>query len=94
MLPPTFLFDQSKNLRLLHERGITFEQVIALIEAGEVIDVLENPNQDTYPGQWIYVVNVDGYCYLVPFVQKEGILFLKTIIPSRKATRNYLKGGS
>ena len=62
------------------------------MEQGFLLDVLEHPNQEKYQGQKIFVVQIDEYAYLVPFVEDEREIFLKTIIPSRKATRKYLKG--
>ncbi len=85
-------FDWSieKNRQLIAQRGISFEGVVSAIEQGGLVDVLEHPNQDQYPGQQIYVVEIGEYLHLVPFVtQADGIRFLKTIIPSRKATRDY-----
>ena len=70
--------------------GVSFECVVSAIEEGGQVDELEHPNQDRYPGQLIYVVEIDEYLNLVPFVtQPDGTRFLKTIIPSRKATRDY-----
>ena len=86
-------WNEEKNRRLKEERGICFEEVVLKIEKGEVLDLLEHPNQERYPGQRIFVVEIDGYAYLVPFVETEKEVFLKTVIPSRKATRKYLKGG-
>ena len=86
------LFDWStaKNRQLLDQRGISFERVVSAVEQGGLLDVLQHPNQDRYPGQSIYVVDIEEYIYLVPFVmEKDGTRFLKTIIPSRKATRDY-----
>lgn len=60
------------------------------IENGNVLDVIRHPNRERYPGQNIIVLNVDGYVWLVPYVKRKGVRFLKTIIPSRKATREYL----
>ena len=74
------------------ERQISFEDVVFYIEQGFLLDVLEHPNQEKYQGQKIFVVEIDEYAYLVPFVEDEREIFLKTIIPSRKATRKYLKG--
>ena len=88
------LFDWStaKNRELLDQRGISFERVVSAVEQGGLLDVLQHPNQDRYPGQSIYVVDIEEYIYLVPFVkEKDGTRFLKTIIPSRKATRDYLR---
>ncbi len=85
-------FDWSieKNRQLIERRGISFERVVSGIEQGNLVDVLDHPNQDRYPGQLIYVLEIGEYIYLVPFViQADGTRFLKTIIPSRKATRDY-----
>jgi uncharacterized DUF497 family protein len=90
-----FNWSTEKNQALVEERGISFERIVAAIEQGCVVDVVDHPNQENYPGQRIYVVEIDLYVYLVPFVVGEhGDRFLKTIIPSRKATRDYLKGES
>jgi uncharacterized DUF497 family protein len=90
-----FNWNTDKSQLLITERGISFERVIAAIERGQLIDVVDHPNQNRYPGQLIYVVEIDGYVYLVPFViGEDGGRFLKTIIPSRKATRDYLEGDS
>jgi len=80
-------WDPDKNLRLKLERGVSFEEVLFHIEASDLLDVVDHPNPDRYPGQKIYVVLIDGYIYLVAFVEAGGEIFLKTIIPSRKATR-------
>ena len=87
-----YKWNHDKNERLKAERGISFEQVILHIERGDVIDVLVHPNQSKYPNQQILVVEIEDYAYLVPFVEDEEGKFLKTIIPSRKATREYLGG--
>ncbi|WP_419943494.1 BrnT family toxin [Candidatus Palauibacter sp.] len=90
-----FDWNLEKNRQLAEQRGVSFERVISAIERGGLVDVLEHPNQERYPGQMIYVVDVDRYLYLVPFVVTEdGTRFLKTIIPSRKATRDYQRGQS
>ncbi|HMR69916.1 MAG TPA: hypothetical protein PKA84_06750 [Rubrivivax sp.] len=80
----------SKNDRLLNERGLTFEQVVVAIESGALLDVVGHPNPRRYPRQRVFVVAVEGYAYLVPFVEEDEYYFLKTIIPSRRATRLYL----
>jgi uncharacterized DUF497 family protein len=85
-----FTWDDAKNERLKAERGIGFEEVVLLIERGHVLDILEHPNQERYEGQRIFVVRREEYVYLVPFVEGETLVFLKTIIPSRKGTRQYL----
>jgi uncharacterized DUF497 family protein len=87
-----FSWSPEKNEVLIEERGISFEEVVFHIERGDVLDLLEHPNRERYPNQRVFVVNVEGYAYLVPFVEDESEVFLKTIIPSRKATRDYLGG--
>jgi len=85
-------WNEDKNRKLKEERGICFEDVVFKIEMGDVLDLLEHPNQGRYPGQRIFVVEINGYAYLVPFVETEDEIFLKTVIPSRKATKKYLGG--
>lgn len=87
-----FSWDEEKNELLKEERQISFEDVVFYIEQGFLLDVLEHPNQEKYKGQRIFVVQIDDYAYLIPFVEDEREIFLKTIIPSRKATKKYLKG--
>ena len=89
---PYFSWSPEKDNLLIRERGISFEEIVFHIEQGDVIDLLEHPNQERYGGQRVLVVAVDDYAYLVPFVESEEELFLKTIIPSRKATKKYLGG--
>lgn len=88
----SFDWSTTKNQQLIDGRGISFENVVSAIEQGGLLDVLEHPNRSRYPGQLIYVVEIEGYVHLVPVVaQADGGRFLKTIIPSRKATREYLR---
>lgn len=87
-----FSWNDDKNTFLQANRHISFEDIVVYIEKGFLLDVLEHPNQEKYPGQKVFVVQVDQYAYLVPFVEDEKKIFLKTIIPSRKATKRYLKG--
>jgi uncharacterized DUF497 family protein len=89
---PYYKWDHEKNERLKAERGISFEQVILHIEHGELIDVIEHPNQSKYPNQQMLIVKIRGYAYLVPFVEDEEGKFLKTIILSRNVTREHLGG--
>ncbi|MCP9883516.1 toxin [Synechococcus sp. ATX 2A4] len=84
-----FAWSSEKNAQLLAERQLCFEAVVVAIEAGGLLDVLEHPNQQRYPGQRILVVRLHGYIHLVPMIETEEHLFLKTIIPSRKANRLY-----
>ena len=87
-----FLLNKEKNEALKAERKICFEDVILRINAGKILEIIDHPNQEKYPDQMIIIIDIDGYAYMVPFVfQKEGI-FLKTIIPSRKLTKKYIKG--
>jgi uncharacterized DUF497 family protein len=90
----TFLWNEEKDALLKTERQVSFEEIVLYIEIGFLLDVLEHPNQEKYKGQKIFVVQVDNYIYLVPFIETESDIFLKTIIPSRKATRKYLKGSA
>jgi len=80
----------TKNEILKAERGVSFEGVIEAIIEGYLLDVLEHPNQAKYDRQRIFIVLIEDYVYLVPFVEDELKIFLKTIIPSRKATKHYL----
>lgn len=86
-----FDWDEGKNAVLEKTRGISFQDVIFHIQNGDVLDIIRHPNESRYPNQRIIVLNVEGYVYLVPYVKQEGTWFLKTIIPSRKATKEYLK---
>ena len=85
-----FAWDEAKNEKLKAERGIGFEEIVFHIERGDVLDILEHANRERYRGQRILVVQRDDYVYLVPCVEDEKLVFLKTIIPSRKATKQYL----
>jgi uncharacterized DUF497 family protein len=84
-------WNPEKNEKLKRDRDISFEQIIFHLSEGDLWKTADHPNQEDYPGQSIYFVIVDGYIYLVPFVVEEEYIFLKTIIPSRKATRDYLE---
>ena len=85
-----FTWDETKNEKLKAKRSIGFEEIVFLIAKGGVLDILEHPNQRRYRGQRIFVVRRDDHVYLVPFVEDDRVVFLKTIIPSRKATMQYL----
>lgn len=82
-------YGKEKNELLKQSRGIGFEEIIAAIDAGKVLDVYDHPDHENYPGQKIYVVEALDYIYLVPFVRNDEGIFLKTIIPSRKAKKIY-----
>lgn len=83
-------WDEQKNRWLQQNRGLGFEHVAVLIEQGKVLDVVDHPDQRKYPNQRIAIVDIDGYACLVPYVEDAEGVFLKTIIPSRKATKKYL----
>jgi len=85
-----FSWNIEKNQQLIVEREISFEEVVFHIERGQLLDIVEHPNQERYTGQRIFIVEINEYAYLVPFVESEKEVFLKTIIPSRKATKKYL----
>jgi uncharacterized DUF497 family protein len=87
-----FNWNRDKNEELKKERGISFETVVFLIEKGLILDDYIHPNQNKYPGQKIFEILVKEYVFLVPYVETDGDIFLKTIIPSRKARRKYIKG--
>jgi uncharacterized DUF497 family protein len=88
-----FRWSSEKNDELRTGRGLTFEAVVVAIESGGLLDILSHPNPKKYPRQRILVVELGRYVHLVPFVEEKEHFFLKTIIPSRKATRDYLKPG-
>jgi len=87
-----FSWNNEKNQLLKSERNISFEEVVFHIEKQHVLDIVQHPNQERYKGQKVFIINIDNYAYLVPFVESEREIFLKTIIPSRKATKQYLRG--
>ena len=81
-----------KNKLLIEERGISFEDFIFFLQNGKMLDDVEHPNKDKYPNQRIFVVEINDYAFLVPYVESAEEIFLKTIIPSRKATKSYFGG--
>jgi uncharacterized DUF497 family protein len=87
-----YTWNEEKNEWLKAERNISFEEVLRHIADGDLLDVVSHPNQERYKGQRLFVVKIQDYAWLVPFVETEDEVFLKTIIPSRKATRKYLGG--
>ena len=89
----SYAWNAEKNELLKAERGVSFEDVVFYLEAGHVLEVINHPNQERYPGQMIYVIAIEDQVCLVPFVESEEEVFLKTISPSRKAKKRY-KGGS
>ena len=85
-----FAWDDEKNEELKAERGIGFEEIVFLIERGDLLDIVEHPKQERYPRQQMFIVKREDYVYLVPFIEEDTCFFLKTIIPSREATKEYL----
>ena len=85
----TFKWNAEKNGILAKERGITFEEIVKRIESGGKVIETEHPNKKKYPNQKILIVDLCGYAYMIPFVCDGEEYFLKTIIPSRKATKKY-----
>ena len=88
-----FRWSSEKNEQLRLNRGMSFELMVVAIEAGGLLDILAHPNPARYPRQRVQLVAHDGYVHLVPFVDAGDHYFLKTVIPSRKATRDYLNRG-
>ena len=87
-----FEWDDEKNEKLKADRGISFEEVVFYISNKLVLDIVPHPNPNKYPSQRMFIVNIDNYAYLIPFIEESEVIYLKTIIPSRKATKKYLKG--
>ena len=86
-----FRWNHDKNEALKIERSVSFEEIVLALEADGLLDQLRHPNPEKYPNQSVLVVALDAYVYLVPYVEEPDYFFLKTVIPSRKATRDYLQ---
>ena len=84
-----FNWNPEKNQLLIRERGVSFERIVFEIASGNELAVLEHPNQEKYPGQKISMLQVEDYVYAVPFIETDLEIFLKTIVPSRKATKQF-----
>ena len=85
-----FRWAPEKNDILKRERGVSFEEITVAVEAGALLEIVPHPNPAKYPRQKVMVVELAGYAYLVPFVEEVDHYFLKTIIPSRTATRMFI----
>jgi uncharacterized DUF497 family protein len=85
-------WDIAKNEKLKSERNISFEEIVFCISNGGLLKIIEHPNKEKYPNQRIYLIECKEYYYLVPFVESENEVFLKTIIPSRKIKKRYSGG--
>ncbi len=83
-------WNSTKNQQLIAERGISFEDIVFYMQQGRLLDDIEHPNRGKYPEQCIFVIDVDNYVYLVPYIEDRKEIFLKTVIPSRKATKQHL----
>ncbi len=86
-----FQWDNEKNEWLKKNRGVCFEEVVILTDREDLLEIIDHPNQDKYPGQKIGTIRIGDYAYLIPYVQEGEEIFLKTIIPSRKATNKYVR---
>jgi hypothetical protein len=86
-------WSSDKNMMLKAERGVSFEEVLVAISQGALLDVVDHPNKEKYLNQRIFVVRIRGYAYLVPFVETDKEIFLKTVIPNRSATKRYIPKG-
>ena len=85
-------WNEQKNVKLKLERGIGFESIVDAINEGNLLDVIRHPNTKKYGQQKVYIVKVNNYVYSIPFIDNKDVRFLKTIYPSRKYTRKYIKG--
>ncbi len=85
-------WNSEKSLKLKESRGICFEDIVFYIEKGDILDDYLHPNQRRYPEQRIMVIGVNNYAYLIPYIEDAEEIFLKTIVPSRKATETYFGG--
>ena len=85
-----FDWNEEKNDQLRNERNVSFEEVVIALSEGRLLEEFLHPDRKNHPRQKIYVVEINHYAYIIPFVEDDEKVFLKTIIPSRKATKKYL----
>lgn len=85
-------FNKEKNEILKKGRGVSFEDIIIAINSGNLVDKVKHKNREKYPNQMMLFVNFQNYIYVVPCIENEDIVFLKTIFPDRVATKKYLGG--
>lgn len=85
-----FHWNEDKNRLLKASRNISFEEVVQAIKDGKLIETKTHPNQLKYPGQKIFLVEIDNYIYTIPFVEDSQVVFMKTIYPDRILTKKYL----
>jgi len=88
-----FDWNPAKNQQLMEERGVSFEDVVFSLMNDGLLDDIRHPNWAKYPEQRMFIVRIGDYAYLVPYVESGGMIFLKTIILSRKATTLYFGAG-
>ena len=86
-----FDWDDNKNNLLKQTRDISFEEIILSLANNKLLEVVEHSNKQKYPNQKMFVLEVRNYAYIVPFVEDDEKYFLKTIYPSREATKKYLE---
>ncbi len=86
-----FDWNEEKNQKLKRERNISFEEIVNYLHEEKFLDKIDNPNKKKYPNQSIFIIEHENYVYLIPFVEDDKKVFLKTIIPSRNATKKYLR---
>lgn len=86
----SYVWNNEKNKLLQNERGISFEDIVDAISNGDLLDSIKNPSSEKYSSQSVFIVNLKGYVYCVPYVEDETSIFLKTIFPSRKMKKRYL----
>lgn len=89
-----FDWNIEKNHELKLTRGVSFEEIVFHLMGEGLVEIIEHPNREKYENKRVFIANVENYIYLVPFVESEDTIFLKTIIPSRKMTRKYLGGAN
>jgi len=89
-----FIYSSEKSRLLRNKRGLGFEEIIEYIEDGWVLDIVPHFNQKVHSDQWVYEIAIDGYVFEVPFCEKDNKHFLKTLYPSRKATKKHLDKGT
>lgn len=89
----TYRWNETKNEQLKQTRGISFEDIVLALDAGGLLEVVDHPNSKRYPNQKVFVIALAEYVYLVPHIEEAEYVFLKTIIPSRKAARDYAERG-
>ena len=83
-------WSSEKNDWLEKSRGVSFEILAEKILRNEILDDIAHPNKEKYPGQFMFIIEIEAYCYAVPYVETETGVFLKTVFPTRKMTKKYL----